>query len=91
MILLMTKLTQCPADKMSAQAGFHADNARRQPTEGLNKRQSLDLATKRYLAVSAETDDVEDFLADVNADRGQECSGHELFLRMLQGSLCRLS
>ena len=46
----MTKLTRCPADKVSAQAGLHSDNARRQPPERLNERQSLDLATKSDLA-----------------------------------------
>jgi hypothetical protein len=40
-------------------------------SEGLGQRQSLDLATKSNLAVSPEADDVEDFLADVDADRGQ--------------------
>jgi hypothetical protein len=36
---------------------------------------------------------VEDFLADIDADRGQGlCGGvHGLLLRMLRGSLCRLS
>src|SRR5215211_4233610 len=51
----------------------------------------LILRRKAILAVSAETDDMEDFLANVDADRGERCGGHGLLLRMLQGSLCRLS
>ena len=38
---------------------------RRQPSKGLNERQSLHLATKSDLAVDAKTNDVEDFLARV--------------------------
>ena len=47
-------------------------------------RQSLDLAAKSDLAVGAKTNDVEDFLANVDADRGQGCRGgiHGLLLRM---------
>jgi hypothetical protein len=61
--------------------------------ECLDQRQSLDLATKSDLAVRAKADDVEDFLPDVDADRGQRlCGGvHGVLLRMLRGSLCRLS
>jgi hypothetical protein len=33
---------QCPADKMRAQAGFHADDARRQLLEDLFEIQSPD-------------------------------------------------
>src|SRR3974377_1683567 len=39
---------------------------RRQPSKGLNERQSLHLATKSDLAVDAKTNDVEDFLANRN-------------------------
>src|SRR5262249_35658576 len=89
---LVTQLTQRPADKVGAKARFHADHARRQPPECLNQRQSLDLATESNLAVGAKTDNVEDFLADVDANRGQGYgSVHGLLLRMLWGSLCRLS
>jgi hypothetical protein len=38
--------------------------------EGIHERQSLDLTAKSNLAVHAKADDVEDFLADVDADRG---------------------
>src|SRR5690242_15419717 len=76
---------------MGAETGLHADDARGQPFEGLNERQSLDLAAESDLAAGVETDDVEDFLANVDADRCQGCGGHGLLLRMLQGSLCRLS
>ena len=44
---------------------------RRQLLERLDQRQPLDLAAERDLAVSAEADEVEDFLADIDADRGQ--------------------
>ena len=38
--------------------------------EALRWRQSLDLATKSNLDVHAKANDVEDFLAEVDADRG---------------------
>jgi hypothetical protein len=38
---------------VGAEAGFHADNARRQSSEFLNERQPLDLARKSNLAVPA--------------------------------------
>jgi len=66
---LVTQLTQRPADKVSAEARLHANDARRQPSKGLNERQSLDLATKSDLAVGAKTNDAEDFLADVSRPR----------------------
>lgn len=80
---LMAKLPQSTADKVHAETSLHADDAGRQSLEDLKERQSLDLATESDLAVSAETDDMEDFLADVDADRGQRCGGHGLLLRML--------
>src|SRR6516165_4149992 len=67
---LVAQLTQGPADKVCAEACLHADDARRQSFEGLHERQSLDLATKSNFAVRAKTNDVEDFFADVDADRG---------------------
>jgi hypothetical protein len=47
------------------------------------------LTTKSNLAVRAKANDVEDFLADIDADRGQGLySGvHELLLRVLRASL----
>ena len=47
---LMTELPQGPADKVRAEAGFHADHTRGQLLEGLGQRQSLDLAPKNNLA-----------------------------------------
>jgi len=89
---LVTQLTQRPADKVSAEARLHANDARRQPSKGLNERQSLDLATKSDLAVVAKTNDVEDFLADLDADRGQGCGGdHGLSSPDAVESPCRLS
>jgi hypothetical protein len=79
----MTKLPQSPADKVGAEARLHADDAWRQSFEGLNEGKSLDLASKGDLTVGAKADDVENFLANVDADRGQvRCGGiHELLLR----------
>ena len=68
---LMAQLTQGPADKVRAEACLHSDHTRWQLLEGLGQRQSLDLAPKSNLAVSAEADDVEDFFANVDADRCQ--------------------
>jgi hypothetical protein len=50
--------------------------------EGLNERQPLDLAPKSDLAVGAKADDMENFLTDIDADRGQG-HGHGLLLRVL--------
>src|SRR5262249_24578999 len=88
---LVPQLAQGTADKVGAEACFHADNAGRQSSECLHERQSLDLATESNLAVSTKTNDVEDLLANVDADRGQGWGGHGLLLRLLRGSLCRLS
>jgi hypothetical protein len=66
----MAQLTQLPADEVGAEARFHADDAWRQQPEGLNERQSLDLATESNLAVGAKPNDVKDVLADIDADRG---------------------
>ena len=56
------------------------------------ERQPLDLAAEGDLAVNAEADDVEDFLADIDADRGKRrCGGvHGLLLRLMRSSLGRL-
>jgi len=88
----MAKLAQGAADKMGAQAGFHANHARRQLAERLGDRQPLDLAPEGDLAISAEADDVEDFLADIDADRGKRrCDAvHELLLQLMRSSLGRL-
>jgi hypothetical protein len=51
------------------QACLHANDAWRQPFEGLDECQSFYLATESNSTVSTETDDVEHFLPD--ADRGQ--------------------
>jgi hypothetical protein len=67
----MTKLPQGPADKVCTPAALHANNAWRQLLEGLDECQPFDLAPKSNSTVSAQTDDVEDFLADVDANRGQ--------------------
>ena len=68
---LVAQLTQGPADKMCAEACLHADHTRWQPFKGIHERQPLDLTAKGNLAVGAKTHNVEDFLADVDADRGQ--------------------
>src|SRR6187399_2084456 len=59
---------------MGAKAGFHAHDTRGQPPEGLNEGQPLDLAAKSNLAVGAKSNDVEDVLADIDADRGEGCN-----------------
>jgi hypothetical protein len=46
--------------------------------QSLRQRQSLDLATKRNLAVSRETDNVEDLLANIDADRAKDLSGNKV-------------
>lgn len=90
---LVDQLAQRPVDEVGAKACLHADDTRRQLSECLNERQSPDLAAESDLAVRAKANDVEDFLADIDADRGERlCGGvHGLLLRMLERSLCRLS
>ena len=72
---LVAELAQRAADEVRAQARFHADHARRQLLERVGERQPLDLAAERDLAVGVEADDVEDFLADVDADRTRRRRG----------------
>jgi hypothetical protein len=77
----------------STDACFHADDTGRQLLESLDERQPLDLAAERDLAIGSEADDVEDFLADINADRGQCRRGrgvHGLLLRVERSSLVGL-
>src|SRR6516225_10455508 len=69
---LVAQLTQGPADKMCAEAS--SDHTRWQPFKGIHERQPLDLTAKGNLAVGAKTHNVEDFLADVDADRGHRFS-----------------
>ncbi|WP_247511851.1 hypothetical protein, partial [Bradyrhizobium sp. 157] len=71
---LVTQLTQRPTDKMGAEARLHADDARRQLFKDRNERQPLDLTTKSNLAVRAKANDVEDVLADIDANRGKRCA-----------------
>jgi hypothetical protein len=60
-----------PADKVGTQARLHADDAGRQLSEGIGKRQPLQLPAKRDLPVTAISDDVEDLLANINSNRCQ--------------------
>ena len=56
--------------------------------------QPPDLTAERDLACGVETDEVEDVLADVDADRGKRWRRgiHELLLLFIAGhSLCRLT
>ncbi len=89
----VAQLTPSPANKVCAEARLHANDARRELFEGLDQRQSLDLPTKSNSAVSAEPNNVENFLANVDADRGQgrHADIHGLLLQLLRCSPCRLS
>jgi hypothetical protein len=64
----MAELTQGAADEMSAETRFHADDTWREFLECFKKRKPLDLAAESDLAISTEAYDVENFLADINAD-----------------------
>jgi hypothetical protein len=55
---------------MRAEAGFHPDDARRQRLECVDQRQPLYLAPEDDLASVVEADEVEDILANVDADNG---------------------
>jgi len=85
----VAELAQGAADEVRTGARFHADDTRWQVLERLDQRQTLDLAAERDLAVSAEANEVEDFLADIDADRGKRCNGgiHGLLLRLMRSSL----
>jgi hypothetical protein len=64
----MAQLPQRPTDKMRAEASLHADDARRQLLEGIDKRQTLDLPAEGNTSIRAEADNVKDLLANVDAD-----------------------
>ena len=68
---------------MGAEASLHADNASRQLLERLLERQAADFTSERNLTVSAKADEVKDFLADIDADRGEgRINGiHDVLLR----------
>jgi hypothetical protein len=66
----MAELAQTARNKVRAEAGFHPDDARRQRLECVDQRQPLNLAVERDLASAVEADEVEDILADVDADDG---------------------
>jgi hypothetical protein len=55
---LVTKSPQRPADKMRAQAGFHANDARWQPLKHLFETQPPDLPTKRDRPIGAQSNEV---------------------------------
>ena len=64
----MAQLPQRPTDKMRAEASLHADDARRQLPECLDKRQALDLPTEGNTSIRAEADNVKNLLANVDAN-----------------------
>ena len=65
---LVPQRAQHPADKMRAQASFHADDARRQLFEDVAETQSLDPPSEGNLSVGSDADEVKYVLADVDAD-----------------------
>ena len=67
---LVPKSRQCPAHEVRAQARFHTDDARRQPLERIFEAQSFafDLPTQGNPSIGAQSDEVKDLLADVDAD-----------------------
>src|ERR1700731_1590504 len=68
----------CYADKVRAQTGFHADDARRQLLERVFETQSPDLPAKGNLAIGAQSDEVKNLFADVDANdrRGRRVVFH---------------
>src|SRR4051794_38763821 len=67
---------QRPADKMRAQAGFHADDTSGPLLERPFEIQPPDLLAKSNLPVGPEPDQVKNLLADIDADDGQwRCRG----------------
>jgi hypothetical protein len=92
----VAELAQRAADKVRAQARFHADDAWRQLLEHVGKRPSFDLPTEGNLPVGLETDDVEDVLADIDRRQGLRCVlclGFDALLLLLFAgtSVCRLT
>jgi hypothetical protein len=59
------------ADKMRAQAGFHANDARWQPLKHIFETQPPDLPTKRDRSIGAQSNEVKYLLADVDTDYRQ--------------------
>jgi hypothetical protein len=62
---------QRPADKMGAQAGFHADDARRQLLEDISETQAPDLPSEGDLPIGAQSDEVKNLLTNVDANDRQ--------------------
>lgn len=57
-----------PTDKTRAEASLHADDARRQLLEGIDKRQALDLPTEGNTSIRVEADNMKNLLANVDAN-----------------------
>jgi hypothetical protein len=68
---LEAQFAQGPTNEMRAQAGFHTDDAAWQLLEGRHQRQTFDLTPQYDLAVEIKADQMEDVLADVDADGSQ--------------------
>ncbi len=64
----MSQSAESAADKMCAQAGLHTDDTRGKLRELLFQRETLDLFVQSHLPIAVKTNDVEDLLADIDAD-----------------------
>ena len=64
----MSQRAQYPADEVRAQAGFHANDARRQLLEDISETQAPDLPSESDRSVGAEANEVKHILADVDAE-----------------------
>jgi hypothetical protein len=72
---MIAKRPQRAAHEVGAQARLHADDAGRQLPERLSKPKAPDLAAEGDLPALAKANDVEDVLADIDADGGQGRDG----------------
>jgi len=58
---------------MGAQAGFHADDARRQLLEDISETQAPDFFSEGDRSIGAQANEVKHLLADVDTDDRQGC------------------
>jgi hypothetical protein len=65
----VTQLAQRPADKVGTEARFHATMLGSSRPNVSTSASRFDLTTKSNLAVRGKANNVEDLLADVDADR----------------------
>lgn len=87
------ELAQRSTDKMGTQTGLHPNDARGQILKSADKSQTLDLASENNLAVAVKTNEMQNILANINADgrkrlQFSSCGAcHGVLLLLLTGTV----